>query len=81
MSQTPMVLALAGIKIGIAFLIISNAFSLFKYELNSSFEFILLSGIAFILFLVILSSLITVLNNLMPPLTVIMTLPHRALIS
>ena len=58
------ILALAGIKIGIAFLIISNALSLLQTEISSSFEFILLSGIAFIVLVVFISFLITMLNNL-----------------
>lgn len=59
------VLVLAGIKIGIAFLIISNALSLSKYEIENYFQFILLGAVVFIVSLVVASFLITILNNLL----------------
>lgn len=57
------ILTLAGIKIGLSFLIVANALKLFGEEISGPFNFIVISTIIFILTLLIISSVLTLINK------------------
>jgi hypothetical protein len=57
------ILTLAGIKIGLSFLIIANALKLFGDEIDEPFNFILISAIIFVLTLLVISSVVTAINK------------------
>lgn len=57
------ILTLAGIKIGLSFLIVANALKLFGDEIGGPFNFIVISAIIFVLTLLVISSVVTAINK------------------